>query len=162
MAKKAKQIKPPTKQGRPFKYSEQIVDKICEQIAKSNKGLHHILKSNSSFPSFSTFFKWLGMTEYSYLTDKYARAREIQAEFLADEIIEIADTCRQGKKTVKKLGGTETTTGDMIERSRLQVDARKWKAAKLAPRKFGDKVEMDLGTNIIEVTIRKNADTNKY
>ena len=137
------------KRGRPTTYSEKIVDSICEQIAKSNKGLHHILKSNHSFPSFSTFFKWLGTKEYVYLSDKYARAREIQAEFIADEIIEIADTCRQGKKIVKKPGGQEITTGDMIERSRLQVDARKWKASKLAPKKFGDKIDVTTnGENI--------------
>lgn len=152
MAKKklnAKPTKVPIKMGRPTKYTTETVDKVCEQIAKSNKGLHFILKSNPSFPSFSTFFKWLNNKEYSYLRDKYARAREIQAEFLADEIIEIADTCREGKKTVQKKDGTEITTGDMIERSRLMVDARKWKAAKLAPNKFGDKLDVTTnGANI--------------
>lgn len=139
-AKPAKQ--PPRAKGRPLKYSEELVDKICEKIACSNKGLHHILDKNKSFPSFSTFFKWLGTKEYGYLSDKYARAREIQAEFLADEIIDIADTCRQGTKVVTKPGGKETTTGDMVQRSNLMIEARKWKAEKLAPRKFGNKIDV--------------------
>jgi hypothetical protein len=31
-----------------------------------------------------------------------------------------------------------------IQRSRLRVDARKWAAAKLAPKKYGDRVENDV------------------
>jgi hypothetical protein len=40
--------------------------------------------------------------------------------------------------------GVEITEGDMIQHRRLQVDARKWYASKLAPKKYGDKIEADL------------------
>jgi hypothetical protein len=36
---------------------------------------------------------------------------------------------------------TETVTGDMVERSRLQVDTRKWYLSKLAPKRYGEKPE---------------------
>jgi hypothetical protein len=61
---------------------------------------------------------------------------------MADQIREIADTCRMGTKTTIKATGTEVTTGDMVDRSRLQIDARKWLASKLAPKKYGDKLEL--------------------
>ena len=34
--------------------------------------------------------------------------------------------------------------GDQLDRSRLMVDARKWLASKLAPKKFGDKIDATL------------------
>lgn len=71
--------------------------------------------------------------------DNYARAREDQAHKLAEEILHIADTPMIGVKTkTDKDGNVETTEGDMIEHRRLQVDARKWYAGKVAPKKYGD------------------------
>ena len=70
---------------------------------------------------------------------RYTRAREAQADKLFRQIIEIADSA----------SGDYVTTGDgkrivdheNIQRSRLRVDARKWAAARLAPKKYGDRVE---------------------
>jgi hypothetical protein len=98
-----------------------------------------------------SFYDWI--KEDVELSNKYARARELQAEFLADEIIEIADTPRLGTKTIEKPTGIEVTEGDMIEHRRLQVDARKWKAAKLAPKKYGDKVDVTSGGEKLGVVI---------
>jgi hypothetical protein len=63
----------------------------------------------------------------SLATNTCARAR--QADFLAAQVVEIADTVREGRKvrTSAKDGVTEER-GDMVERSRLMVDARKWLA----------------------------------
>ncbi len=72
------------------------------------------------------------------LTEQYARAKEVQAETLADEIVQIADDGQND--TYKDDEGNETTNHDVIARSRLRVDARKWVAAKLLPKKYGDKV----------------------
>ncbi len=70
----------------------------------------------------------------------YARAREDQADTLADEIVAIADEPAAGKKTTTKANGdVETVEGDMIEHRRLRVDARKWTAAKLKPKKYGER-----------------------
>jgi hypothetical protein len=50
-----------------------------------------------------------------------------------------------GEKTkIMPDGKTETIKGDMIEHRRLQVDARKWMAARLAPKKYGDRVTNEL------------------
>ena len=60
-------------------------------------------------------------------------------------MIEIADTVREGKKekTRSKDGVTEER-GDMVDRSRLVIDVRKWPVSKLAPKKYGDKVAAEL------------------
>jgi membrane protein implicated in regulation of membrane protease activity len=35
----------------------------------------------------------------------------------------------------------EVVNGEHIQRSRVRIDARKWKASKLAPKKYGEKIQ---------------------
>lgn len=91
-------------------------------------------------PDVSTVYRWLAANEK--FRDLYARAREDQADTLADEIQAIADEPMLGQKTTKKANGdVEVVEGDMIEHRKLRVDARKWIAAKLKPRKYGERLE---------------------
>lgn len=63
---------------------------------------------------------------------------------MADEIVAIADEPMMGAKTTRKANGdVETVEGDMIEHRKLRVDARKWTAAKLRPRKYGELVRQE-------------------
>jgi hypothetical protein len=71
--------------------------------------------------------------------NQYARAREAQADRMAEEILEIADDGRNDTYTDED--GNERTNQEIVARSRLRVDARKWLAAKMAPKKYGDKIE---------------------
>src|SRR5260370_2842775 len=73
--------------------------------------------------------------------DQYARAREEQADKLFREIIEIADDASGDYVTTSD--GKTIVDHEHIQRSRLRVDARKWAAARLAPKKYGDRVEHD-------------------
>lgn len=61
--------------------------------------------------------------------------------------------CAAGKP--EKRVEREVTTGDMVERSRLQIDARKWLAAKLLPNKYGEKIAIDqtlhAGASVAEI-----------
>ena len=86
-------------------------------------------------PSVSTVFRWLADDEI--WRDQYAHAREAQADTLADEILDIAD---DGSNDY--LGDDEKYNGDAVQRSKLRVDARKWIAAKLKPKKYGDKIDV--------------------
>ncbi len=95
-------------------------------------------------PVQSTVYKWL--LQRPEFAEKYARARDAQADTYADEIITISDRCRIGIKTERKEteAGDEVKTieGDMVDRSRLQIDARKWFAARVAPKKYGDRTTL--------------------
>jgi hypothetical protein len=55
---------------------------------------------------------------------RYARAREVQAHRETEEIRAIADAA----------------TSEDYNVARLKIDARKWRASKLAPKVYGDKV----------------------
>lgn len=92
---------------------------------------------DEQYPHVSNVYRWILANEP--FRDMYARARDDQADTLADEIHAIADEPMVGKKvTTKANGDVETVEGDMIEHRRLRVDARKWIAAKLKPKKYGD------------------------
>lgn len=125
--------------ARPTDYNEDIADKICERLA-DGESLRQIC-ADDAMPSRSAVFKWLG--KHPEFADQYARAREEQAETLADEIVGIADETEvraQGEDGEVVLSLDPTA----IARNRLRVDARKWVAAKLKPKKYGDKVQTEL------------------
>ncbi len=137
--------------ARPSKYTEELANLICERISNSSVGLHKICKEDG-FPAYSTVFKWLSEADKTSFIDKYARAREAQAELLADEIISIADD-DENDVTITEEGVSPKINYDNIQRARLRVDARKWKASKLYPKKYGDKIEVDQ-TNAGNITIK--------
>ena len=56
------------------------------------------------------------------------RAREEQADKLAKEILELSDKIEDDNQV-------------KVQLARLQVDSRKWLAARLAPKKYGDHIE---------------------
>ncbi|SDG34785.1 terminase small subunit protein [Pelagibacterium luteolum] len=138
--------------GRPTDFSEAIADAICERIA-NGESLRAIC-ADDDMPAKSSVFKWLSLHET--FADQYARAREAQADALFDDILNIADTPLVGQKTKATSDGKlETTEGDMIEHRRLQVDARKWMASKLQPKKYGDKTQLTGDAENPIVTVNK-------
>jgi hypothetical protein len=118
-----------------------MFEAICCDVETSTDGLNAICIKNGS--NRTSFHQYRNSTPET--VDRYARAKQIQAELLADEIIEIADNPELGTKSVSKPTGIEITEGDMIEHRRLRVDSRKWLLAKLLPKKYGDKVDVTSG-----------------
>ena len=125
--------------GRPSDYSQEIADAICERIA-DGESLRAIC-SAEEYPNKATVFRWLNKNiEFS---DQYARAREAQADSLADELLDIADDgsndwMQRHNDKGEAIGWQ--INGEHIQRSRVRVDTRKWVASKLKPKKYGDKV----------------------
>lgn len=131
---------PETQQETAEQGRTRIMYELCDEIANSDKSLWDICQARPDFPCSRTIARWIA--DDDALCQKYARAKELQADFMAAQIRTIADECRIGVKTTDRDGKIETVSGDMVERSRLQIDARKWLASKLAPKKYGDKMEL--------------------
>jgi hypothetical protein len=128
-------------------YSESVVDAICHRIGQG-ESLVKICKT-PGLPSRSVFMGWLLQNKHPGLQDKYARAREAQADFYAEEIIEISDeeslTTRHSKPNEDGEVAVEVVfDATAVARNRLRVDARKWYASKVAPKKYGEKQEVVL------------------
>jgi hypothetical protein len=103
------------RQGRPTIRTPEMAAVICDKIA-AGKSLYRILET-AGMPSYAAVCVWL--REDRDFQEQYAHAREAQADFLAEEMIEIADA-----------------TGN-VQRDRLRIDARMWMAGKLRPKKYG-------------------------
>src|ERR1700691_3820227 len=88
----------------------------------------------------ATIFRWLSAEQHKDFCKQYIRAREAQADSLVDDILSIADDARND--WMKRNGENATgyqENGEALRRSALRIDARKWLAGKVAPKKYGDK-----------------------
>lgn len=124
--------------GRPTDYTHELAVQICTHIAHGMP-LTKLCKING-MPDVSTVYRWLAESSKADFREMYTRAREDQADTLADEIVEIADDT--ANDTLHTEDGKAYANSEWINRSRLRVDARKWVAAKLKPRKYGDKLAL--------------------
>lgn len=131
------------KRGRPTDYSEEIALSICERMV-NGESLRSICR-DSDMPDLSTVFRW--KDKHPEFREQYAHAREMQAEVLAEEIVEIADTPMIGVRKKITPRGPELVEGDMVERAKLRIDARKWAASKILPKRYGDRPQDDSGKN---------------
>jgi len=112
-------------------------------------------------PELRTVMRWLGEDREGF-RQQYTKAKEDQADTLAEDILHIADNTQEGVKTKTLANGqVETQAGDMTEHRKLQIDARKWIAARLKPKKYGDKVENTLKGDA-ENPIQINATAAKW
>ena len=128
--------------GRPSERTPEIEDLILNGLANGKSMVS--LCRGEDMPCPSTVYRWLSADKD--FCDRYARAREDQADTMADEIIDIADD--KSNDTILKSNGDgepyEVANTEWINRSRLRVDARKWVAAKLKPKKYGDKLTSEI------------------
>lgn len=106
--------------GRPSLYNAEVADSICVLISQG-KSLTSICQL-VDMPSFPTVMNWLGQEDRKEFLDKYTRARESQADYLAEEIIDISDN-----------GALQA------DDRRIRIDTRKWYAGKVRPKKYSDK-----------------------
>lgn len=127
---------------------ELVIDHICDQIVCSSRGIGNILTAGYEgyvLPSYSTVMKWL--TEDESLSERYAGAKEAQADYMADEILDIADDGMNDWMEKNDKDGAcigYQLNGEHVQRSRLRIDSRKWLASKLKAKKYGDKLQQEI------------------
>jgi Bacteriophage Sf6, terminase small subunit-like len=114
----------PAKIGRSTKYSDEWAEAFCREISQGHS-VAEICERRDQ-PSQQSVYTWLRGNE-DFL-ERYARAREAQADKLFKECLTIADAARPEDANV----------------ARLRVDTRKWASARLAPKKYGDRVSHDV------------------
>lgn len=111
------------KMGRPSDFTEELALKICDLLSDGTS-LRKIC-AKAEMPAKITVLKWLA-TKPEFAA-QYNAAREMQADSIFDEIKDIADD--------RKLDAQD---------KRVRIDARKWIAGKMRPKKYGDRSEVDL------------------
>lgn len=108
--------------GRATSYTDKKAGEICALIADGNSV--KTICEMDDMPSRMTVYRWLEANEN--FRDKYARAKEEHADAIFDDIIHIADTENDSQK------------------ARVRIDARKWVAGKIKPKKYGEKSTTDV------------------
>lgn len=122
--------------GAPSKRTPELEDALCELIAT---GSSLVSASKECGVNIATVMRWVG--EYDDFRAKYVRAREMQAEHYAAEIVDIADEA-EVQQVVTPDGVVDfKLDATAVARNKLRVEARKWVASKLLPKKYGDRVE---------------------
>jgi len=113
------------KQGRPTIYTQAIADEICERLAHGETLRKMVLDEH--MPASSAIYRWLDNNES--FKEQYAQARVRQADYYAEMIID------------ESFGAHDASIG------RLRMDALKWASSKIAPKKYGDKIELESNNN---------------
>lgn len=95
-------------------------------------------------PCVATIFNWLRI--HPEFLEQYTRAKEEQADALAEDMLDIADDGIND--WMAKMGPGDIPVGwqingEHVQRSRLRIETRKWIASKLKPKKYGDKVNVE-------------------
>lgn len=127
-SKPLKEKKEKNKGGRPTDYTKEIGDLICEGIARKVP-LARLCDEDDSLPACRTVYAWLRV--HDEFQQNYTHAKEDQADYLAEECLDIADD-------------------DSLEANdkRIRVDTRKWLASKFKAKKYGDKIQTEHSGNI--------------
>jgi len=105
--------------GRPSSFTPELGDAICDRLAQGESMVQ--ICADDAMPGLRTVMRWAA--ELPEFGTEYARAREAQAEVMDDKILTTADGA----------------TAENAAAQRVKVDAYKWRAAKLAPKRYGDK-----------------------
>lgn len=114
--------------ARPSEFNQEAADLICEEIAKG-RSLREVCADESAefdkLPHERTVYRWL--LDQADFRQQYAYAREAQADGEFDEARAIS----------------KAATAENVQVARLQIDTIKWRAGKLAPKKYGDKLDIE-------------------
>lgn len=112
--------------GRPSLYTSEIVDRICRELMEG-KSLIKICDADD-MPHRVTVVTWLGDPDKRDFLTRYACAKETQAEYMDDLILDVA----------------HASTPESSPADRVKIAAFQWRAAKLQPKKYGDRVHKEV------------------
>jgi len=114
------------KTGRPSDYLPEVAADICSLLA-DGESLRKVCE-RPRMPNKATVFRWLA--QHDEFRDQYAKATEIRADAIFEEMFDIADNVAEEAAAVGK--------------ARLRIDTRKWALARMNPKKYGDKVSQEI------------------
>lgn len=130
---KGKRPKEKRPHGRPTIYTHAIAERVCAQIA-TGRTLRDVCR-DEGMPHEATVRSWVIDDREGFCT-QYARARVMQHDVWAEEIMTISDD-----------GHKDAAVPQAVNRDRLRADSRKWLLSKLRPEQYGDRLEVK-STNV--------------
>ncbi len=132
--------------GRPTDFTDDLSDAICSRIA-GGESMRSISRDDE-MPAMTTLFRWL--REKDTFRQQYELAKEESGELYADDIVDVADNqvgnplLKDGEPVMKDGKPVMVVDAASVAHAKLRVDARKWTASKLKPKKYGDSTNVNL------------------
>ena len=83
-------------------------------------------------------FEWL--SAHPEFSQQYARAREGQADAHVEEMLDVARQAVNAKSS------------EEVQGYKLLVDTLKWRASKMKPRSYGDKLQLEAEVSVRQMT----------
>lgn len=144
--KPAKKAAPVKKTGRPSKFTQALADKICEHVA-CGMSLRKVCEQ-SGMPQMRTVLRWLADGEHEDFCRQYARAREAQADAMAEDLVDLHEKAWVPVMigdTPLIIDGKPVMTVNKASAAavRLEAENKKWLMGKLKPKKYGDKITQE-------------------
>lgn len=130
-----------------------VMDIVCNAIASSSKSIASILAAGHdgyTLPEYATVARWLGEEDAegrNPLRDQYARAKEAQADYMAEELAELHEKAwvpMIDEETGAPIRDKDGRVLRYVDKSsaavvRLEAENKKWLMGKLRPKKYADK-----------------------
>lgn len=141
------EIDPETKIGRPTKYTPELCEGICALMAEGRSLRSICIMDN--MPAISTVMRWLTDADKADFQEQYQRAYDQRALAIFEEMLDIADDGSNDWMERETRSGTITVLDhEHVQRSKLRLDARYWMLQRMAPKRFGDKMQIDSKVDI--------------
>ena len=143
--------------GRPTIFTAELCLAICTRISVG-ESMRSICRGDD-MPALTTVMYWLNDPDKKDFLKQYKDAKDIQADLMAEDIVDISDNSTNDYMERELAGGLiiEVVNSEHIQRSRLRVDTRKWVASKLKPKKYGDKLDLTSDGEKLPVPLLANA-----
>jgi hypothetical protein len=131
--------KPPrmSKEARELLHVEyqQIFERVIEDVYRG-RSLQSLIQDDFRLISYEDFLRWVRRDPTRH--ERFKEAQEMRTEFLAGEILEIAD----GVEAV------DPTSNDTVNRDKLRIDTRKWLMSAHNKKRYGEVKQVELGGTI--------------
>jgi len=114
---------------------DQIFERVIEDIYRG-RSLQSLIKDDHRVISYEDFLQWIKREPTRY--ERFKEAQEMRTEFIASEILEIADG----------IDSIEPASDDTINRDRLRIDTRKWLISAHNKKRYGEVKQVEIGGSI--------------
>lgn len=158
----------PRVMGRPTKYSEELADAICELVVRG-MSMRKICELDA-MPVEDTVYSWLA--KYPYFSEKYTEAVQHRTNKYLEECVDLADNMPDGimflgldgrlferwevmgltpKERVEAQLIPVGLSTELVNKRKLQIETRIKAAARMHPRKYGDKLQTENKTEQVNL-----------
>jgi hypothetical protein len=127
--------------GRSSLYTVELGDTICDQLAEGGKSLRSICRDLEI--SYATVLTWVRDSED--FSNQYARAREVGNDADFEGLLDLA---AQPPPKVKGFSDS-----GWVSWQKNLVDAHKWSLSKRCPKKYGDKLDLNMAGSLNVTTM---------